>query len=49
VPPAMGHALHAAGAGRSELWVAPEAGHSDLRQFGLVEVIADFLARRLPR
>lgn len=47
VPPAMGHALHAAAVGPAELWLAPEAGHSDLRQHGLVDVIAGFLARHL--
>lgn len=49
VPPSMGHDLHAAARAPAELWVAPEAGHSDLRQHGLVEAIAAFLARHLPR
>jgi fermentation-respiration switch protein FrsA (DUF1100 family) len=49
VPPAMGRELHAAARAPAELWEVPEAGHSDLRQHGLVEVIAAFLARHLPR
>ena len=47
VPPSMGHALHAAARAPSELWLAAEAGHSDLRHHGLVEAIAAFLARHL--
>jgi fermentation-respiration switch protein FrsA (DUF1100 family) len=47
VPPAMGQDLHAAARAPAELWLAPEAGHSDLRQHGLVEAIAAFLARHL--
>ena len=49
VPPAMGHALHAAATAPAELWVAPEGGHTDLLQFGLMSIIAAFLERHLPR
>ncbi len=49
VPPAMGHTLHAAAKATAELWVAPEAGHTDLLRFGLMEAMAAFLARHLPR
>lgn len=49
VPPEMGHALHAAATAPIELWVAPEAGHNDLLQFGLMAAIAAFLRRHLPR
>ena len=48
VPPDMGHALHAAASAPVELWVAPEAGHTDLLQFGLMEAMAAFLGRHLP-
>ena len=48
VPPTMGHALYAASSGSAELWEAPLASHVDMLQFGLLDRIADFLARRLP-
>ena len=47
VPPAMGKALYAAATALAELWVAEEGGHTDLLQFGLIEAVADFLARHL--
>ena len=48
VPPSMGHALHEAATAPAELWEAPEAGHTDLLQFGLMAAMAAFLERHLP-
>ncbi len=49
VPPAMGRALYQSATAPAELWEAAEAGHTDLLQFGLMETMAAFLARHLPR
>ena len=49
VPPSMGRALYAAATAPAELWEVAEAGHNDLLQFGLMETMAAFLARHLPR
>ena len=43
VPPWMGRALFAAAREPKQLWVAPEGGHADLAQFGLLEAVARFL------
>lgn len=48
VPPAMGRALLAAATAPAELWHAEAAGHTNLVEFGLVEAVADFIARHLP-
>ena len=48
VPPSMGHTLHEAATAPAELWEAPEAGHTDLLQFGLMAAMAAFLERHLP-
>ncbi len=47
VPPAMGPMLHAAATAPAELWIAPQAGHNDLLQLGLMEAVADFVRRHL--
>lgn len=49
VPPSMGRALYATATAPAELWEVAEAGHNDLLQFGLMETMAAFLARHLPR
>jgi fermentation-respiration switch protein FrsA (DUF1100 family) len=48
VPPAMGRALLAGATAPAELWHAEAAGHVNLVEFGLVEAVADFIARHLP-
>ncbi len=46
VPPEMGRRL--ADTAKAELWQAPQGGHNDLADFGLIEAASDFVRRRLP-
>ena len=45
VPPSMGRALIAAATASAELWVAEDAGHDDLGQFGAIEAAVAFVQR----
>ncbi|GAC1337675.1 MAG: alpha/beta hydrolase [Acetobacteraceae bacterium] len=45
VPPWMGRAVLAAAPDPKRLWLAAEAGHEDLAEFGLIGVVTGFLER----
>jgi uncharacterized protein len=45
VPPEFGQALFDAAAEPKQLWVAAEAGHENLREFGALDVAEDFIRR----
>ena len=45
VPPSMGRALFAAANEPKQLWVAPDGGHEDLAQFGLLDAVTRFLSQ----
>jgi len=47
VPPRFGRTLFKAAPEPKELWVAPDGGHEDLRQFGGVDAAVAFIERRL--
>ena len=48
VPPAQGQAVFRAAPEPKEIWVAPEAGHENLMQYGAEAVITDFIRRHVP-
>ena len=48
VPARLGRALYDAAPEPKELWVAPEAGHEDLPEFGALDAARDFIRRRVP-
>jgi fermentation-respiration switch protein FrsA (DUF1100 family) len=48
VPPEMGRALLGGAQVPAELWHVEAAGHTNLVEFGLVEAVAEFIARHLP-
>jgi len=47
VPPRFGQALFDAAPDPKELWIAPDGGHEDLRDFGGLDAAVDFIERRL--
>jgi uncharacterized protein len=47
VPPRLGHALFAAAPEPKEGWFSPEAGHDDIRRFGGLDAVFDFIKRRV--
>jgi fermentation-respiration switch protein FrsA (DUF1100 family) len=47
IPVALGRALFAAANEPKDLWLAPQGNHNDLRQFGGLEKVAEFLHRHI--
>ena len=47
VPPRFGRILFDAAPEPKELWVAPNGGHEDLRDFGALDAAFDFIRRRV--
>jgi fermentation-respiration switch protein FrsA (DUF1100 family) len=47
VPPRFGEALFDAAREPKEIWIAPDGGHEDLRDFGALDVAVAFIERRL--
>src|SRR5262249_51460122 len=47
VPARLGHALFAAAPEPKEGWFSPEAGHDDIRRFGGLDAVFDFIKRRV--
>jgi len=45
VPVTMGRTIHAAAALPKELWIAPDAGHTDLVEAGAIEAAGNFVRR----
>ena len=48
VPPRFGRTLFDAAREPKELWIAPDGGHEDLRDFGALEKAIDFIRQRVP-
>jgi fermentation-respiration switch protein FrsA (DUF1100 family) len=47
VPPRFGRILYDAAPAPKELWVTPDGGHEDLRDFGALDAALDFIRRRV--
>jgi fermentation-respiration switch protein FrsA (DUF1100 family) len=47
VPARFGHALFAAAPEPKEGWFPPAGGHEDLARLGALEVVFDFIKRRV--
>ncbi len=47
VPPRFGQKLFDAAPEPKERWVAPDAGHENLAEFGALDAVVDFIARHL--
>jgi fermentation-respiration switch protein FrsA (DUF1100 family) len=48
VPPRFGRQLFDAAREPKELWVTPDGGHEDLRDFGALDAVFDFIRRHVP-